>query len=63
MELNQLLWSPYDTYGLKVRILYTQQKDSFVVEGTFMKFCLGCISNELTLHLPWKVHCYNYVAS
>ena len=35
----------------------------FVAEGTFMKVCEICISYELTLHLPWEVHFYKFVAS
>ena len=30
MALIQFLWLSYDTYGLKERILYTQQNGSFV---------------------------------
>ena len=31
------MWWPYDSYGLKVRILYTQQNYNFVVEGDFLQ--------------------------
>ena len=27
-----------------------------------MKFCKDCIFYELTLHLSWEVHCYNFIA-
>ena len=63
MDLNQFMWWSCDTYGLKVRILYTQQNGSFVVEKTLMKFCKGCIWYELTLHLPREVHCYYFATS
>ena len=65
MTLNQFLWWPCDTYWVKERIQYIQQNGNFVLEGTFMKFSKGCISfhMRLTLHLPRKVLCYNFVAS
>ena len=51
MALNQFLWWSYYTYGLKEKILYTQQNGSFVAVGTFIKFCECCITYELTLHV------------
>ena len=64
MTLNQFLWWHYDTYWLTEKILHIQQNGSFVAERKFMKFSKGCISYELTLHLP-ALHLlyYNFVAS